>query len=84
MQVGLPGLSTVRSGWRVRAGQRCALRWHGYGFYLMFWLGWLETAVAHRRAVGLPRRSRHANVEKDHASADSVAVGAVRFPCERW
>jgi len=46
----------------------------------MFSLGWLETAVAHRRAAGLPRRSRHANVEKDHASADVVAaVGA--GPC---
>src|ERR1700756_5278404 len=45
----------------------------------MFSLGWLETAVAHRPPVGLPRRSRHANVEKDHASADSVAVGGA--PC---
>ena len=66
MRVGLPGLRTVWSGWRVRAGPAMHAGWRSYGFYLMFSLGWLETAVAHRRAVGLPRRSRHANVEKDH------------------
>ena len=60
------------------AQHSCTPRWRSYGFCLMFWLGWLETAVAHRRAAGLPRRSRH--VEKDHASADVVAtVGA--GPC---
>ena len=68
----------------MRAEPAMHAGWRSYGFYLMFSLGWLETAGAHRRAVGLPRRSRHANVEKDHALADSVAVGAVRFPCERW
>src|SRR5215467_5907673 len=64
-----------------RPGQHsCTPRWRSYGFCLMFSLGWLETAVAHRRAAGLPRRSRHANVEKDHPSADVVAaVGA--GPC---
>ena len=37
----------------------------------------------HRRSVGLPRRSRHANAEKDHASADLVGTVG-RVPCGRW
>jgi hypothetical protein len=42
---GLPG-SPVGA-----AGQHsCTPRWRSYGFCLMFSLGWLETAVAHRRA----------------------------------
>ena len=64
--IGRCGLAYQASGRSGRAGgcgpgQRCTLRWRSYGFYLMFSLGWLETAGAHRRAVGLPRRSRHAN-----------------------
>jgi len=67
------------------AGQHLyTLRWRNYRSCLVFWLGWLETAVAYLRRW--PAQAFSACQRgKRHVSADSVAAGrGPGCPCGRW